>query len=372
MNRALAWLCLALAASLAPLPAASAGGLKVAAIFALTGPAAGQNADSVLGIRLAAEELNARGGVLGQPLEVVFIDNKSTPIGSKVAAEEAVRMGVSAILGANWSSHSLAVARVAQDSGIPMITPISTNPAVTKVGDCIFRVCYTDEFQGRVMARLASGELKAGTALTFIDVGDDYSLGLAKAFREDFVALGGRLATQIHYKLKQRDFGADISQAKAAQAEVCFLSGHDESGVIAAGLAAAEVGCIPLGGDGWVGGHFLAMGGEKIARGYYCTHWSPEVDSPASRAFVARYGTDPRIDASVALAYDATMLLAEAATRAGSFERRSVREALAATRGFPGVTGDITFDAGGDPLKGAVIMELVNGRARYYKTVAPN
>lgn len=372
MKRALVCLSLALAIVLAPPPATAAGGLRVAAVFALTGPAASQNANSLLGIRLATSELNAKGGVLGRPLELVVIDNKSTPIGSKVAAEEAVRLDVSAILGANWSSHSLALARVAQDSGTPMITPISTNPAVTRIGDCIFRVCFTDEFQGKIMAQLARNDLGANSTLAFIDVGDDYSLGFAKAFSENFEALGGRMAAEIYYKLKQRDFGRDIAQAVAVPADVCFLSGHDESGVIAAGLAAAGQKCIPLGGDGWVGGHFLSVGGERIARGYYCTHWSPEVDNPASKAFVARYGSGTNIDASVALAYDATMLLADAVTRAGSFERAAIREALAATRGFPGVTGDISFDGNGDPVKGAVIMELVNGRERYVKSVAPN
>ena len=344
---------------------------KVAAIFAKTGQAATQNADNLRGVRLAAAEINARGGILGEPLEILELDNRSTPIGAKVAAEEAARIGVRAIVGCSWSSHSLAAAQVAQRHGIPMISDISTSPALTQVGDYIFRVCYTDAFQGKVMARLARDDLRAGTAVVLVDINDDYSLDLANEFSREFTLMGGIMVPDIHYKHGQASYREVVQAAKAAKTQVCFIPGHDESGIIAAQIVREGATCILLGGDGWDSSAFYAKGGSELDDGYYCTHWHPRSATPASRDLMARQG-EAELVAPVVLAYDALMLLADAAARAGTPDRASIRDALANTRNYPGVTGAISFLADGDPAKSAVIMRIRKGKQAYYRNEDPN
>jgi branched-chain amino acid transport system substrate-binding protein len=167
--------------------------IKIAAIYAYSGPLAEANVTSVRGVHMAIKEINATGGLLGRRVELLEIDNLGTPIGSKMAALNAVQNNVAAIIGAAFSTHSIAVARVAQDHGIPMITNISTNPQVTHIGDYIFRVCYNDLFQGDVMGRFAREELKVRTVVTVFDVDSDYSMGLSRAFEKAFFNAGGIL-----------------------------------------------------------------------------------------------------------------------------------------------------------------------------------
>ena len=196
--------------------------VKVGCIFALSGSAQKSNAQSLNGVRLGIQEVNERGGVLGRELELIAIDNQSTPIGSKVAADRAVNEQVVAIIGPAWSSHSLAAAPVAQENSIPMITNIATNEKITRIGDCIFRVCFTDSFQGNVMAQFAWDDLKAETAVVFVDITSDYSMGLSEVFRNNFERLGGRILLELHYKYKQDDFSALVSQSKNAEKSSCL------------------------------------------------------------------------------------------------------------------------------------------------------
>ena len=349
--------------------------IRIAGIYAVTGTAAPSNLASLQGARLAVQEVNRSGGVLGKPLEMVEIDNQSSPIGSKVAADRAVGMGAAAILGSAWSSHSLAVARVAQKRSIPMITNVSTHPAVTRVGDFIFRVCFIDSFQGSVMARFAHQDLDARSAVVLQDVSSDYSLGLAAAFQGSFEAKGGRVVSTIDYKHYQERFDDMVRCAGEADPEIVFLPGHDESGVIIRKAREAGLHCAFLGGDGWEAKSFFDHGGTAFGQGYFCTHWSEEVRTEASREFVALYHQESRAKgpllAPAALAFDAVMLIADAMERAGTTEPRAVQKALARTQGFEGVTGNLSFDRFGDPIKEAVIMALSNGKIRYVKRVAP-
>jgi branched-chain amino acid transport system substrate-binding protein len=275
-------------------------------------------------------------------------------------------------VGPDWSSHSLAVARVAQDAGIPMISSLSTNPDVTKIGDYIFRICFTDDFQGKVIARFARYDLKASTAVLFVDVTSDYSLKLSEIFRQDFEKLGGRVLVELEYKLKQLQFDEEIKKAVKAAADLIFIPGHDESALIAKKLQDAGTSSIFMGGDGWSTAVFFKKGGAELKRGYYSTHWSAHLDTDQSRAFVKKYkidSADP--DDNVALGYDAMMLLADAIKRAGSVDRKRIRDAIADTRSFKGVTGAIRFNENGDPIKSAVLMEIINGQPHYLKTLQP-
>lgn len=345
--------------------------IRIAAIYALTGVASGQDAFSLQGVRYAIDELNRRGGVLGRPVEVLFLDNQSTPIGSYAAAEKARDLGVVAIIGSNWSSHSLAIAQVAQAAGIPMVSSYSTNPAVTRSGDYIFRICYTDDFQGAVLARFAIEDLGGRSAVLFTDISSEYSIGLSQIFRTNFEERGGQVLEEIEYKLKQSDYSAEVQRAVRSGAAVALLSGHHESGRIAKELQQAGFRGIPLGGDGWDAGPFLTNGGGELQLGYFSSHWAEQVETQRSRDFVRTYKPLGLLETGTALAYDATMVVADAIRRAGSVAPAAVRDALAATEEFPGITGLISFDAQGDPLKSVVIMQVRNGEVSYMKTLNP-
>jgi branched-chain amino acid transport system substrate-binding protein len=349
--------------------AVGADTVPIAAIYALTGPAAEGNAYSLEGVRLAVTELNQKGGVLGKPIKLHIFDNQSTPIGSHVAAVQAAEAGVTAIIGAAWSTHTLAIAKVAQEKGIPVISDYSTNPGVTAIGDFIFRVCYTDETQGGALARFARDDLRAATAVIFINLNSDYSIDLSKIIEQNFDRLGGRVVARIEYKPNQPSFAPLIRQAMEADADVMFFSGHDESGLIIKEAQGHQIRSIPLGGDGWSVDSFFSKGGNLLKRGYYCSHWSRDMESKASRAFLAKYGNSVDLGTGTALAYDAVTLLADAIQRAGSLDRHQIRDALARTRSFQGVTGDISFDERRDPLKRVVIMEIRDGRPYYLKTM---
>ena len=181
----------------------TAESIKIGAIFALSGKAANSNSPVVLGAQLAVREINLEGGVLGKKLELLLLDNNSTPIGSYVAAETAANAEVVAIIGSVWSTHSLAIAKVAEEHKIPMISPISTIPSLTSIGDHIFRVCYDDNFQGKMIAQFAFNEQKARTALVFVDIASDFSLDIAEIFTRTFQSLGGKIVKEIEYKTGQ-------------------------------------------------------------------------------------------------------------------------------------------------------------------------
>jgi branched-chain amino acid transport system substrate-binding protein len=353
-----------------PLPAAES--VKVASIYAHTGVAAQSNIYSIKGVREAINEINSRGGVLGRKFELIELDNMSTPIGSKVAAEKAVKLQVTAVIGADWSSHTLAIAPIAQANKIPMITNTSTNDEITKIGNYIFRVCYTDSFQGRVMAKFAREDLHAGSAVMFVDLTSDYALGLSKIFRENFEGLGGKVSGRLDYTLKQENFRSLAAKAKRLNPDVVFIPGYEESAAIIKELIRAGCTAIPLGGDGWGSERFFKKGGKDISTGYYAGHWSENNGTDTTRAFLKKYkhGQSPVLDAE-ALAYDAVNLLADAIHRADSHDKAKIRDALAATKGFRGVTGTISFHAQGDPIKGVVIIKIKDGTPTYYKTIFP-
>jgi branched-chain amino acid transport system substrate-binding protein len=346
--------------------------IRIASIFAQSGVAADDNAPSVVGVREAVQEINAKGGVLGRKLEVIELDNLSTPIGAKIAAETAVKRQVTAIIGSAWSSHTLAMAPIAQASHTPLITNISTNEEVTKVGDCIFRMCFTDSFQGRLMARFAKDDLHAKTAITITDMTSDYAIGLTKEFESNFQQLGGRVLGHLNYRLKQATFTDLAQEVKAARPDVTFIPGYWESAVIIKEIMAQGSSTIPLGGDGWGTERFYDHGARDIPRAYYSTHWAEDFDSAISKAFVRKYKRGPMaMDSQEALSYDAVYLLVDAIRRAGSTNQEKVRDAIAATREFIGVTGNLAFKAQQDPRRSAVIMEISDGKGRFFKSVQP-
>jgi len=345
--------------------------IKIASIYAFSGVAAQMHQPSIRGVRHGVQELNSSGGVLGKKIELIEFDNKNTPIGSKVAADMAVKTNVSAIIGAGYSSHTLAIAKVAQANNTPMITNISTNTKITPIGDYIFRVCYSDQFQGEVMAAFCKEELKVSTVVIFVDIASDYSMELSNFFQRSFEKRGGKTLAKLNYKQSQRSYRHLVLQVKKMNPDALFIPGYDESALIIKDALDVGIKAIPLGGDGWGDQAFFNKGGAALKRGYYCTHWAEEAGNKISRQYIKKYKRNEQIHASEVLAYDAVLLLAEAINRAGSTDRKKIRDALAKTKGFKGVTGTITFDGKRDPIKNAVIMKITDGRAYYFKSYRP-
>ncbi|MBU3917875.1 ABC transporter substrate-binding protein, partial [bacterium] len=202
--------------------------------------------------RFAIDEINEKGGWFGKRIELLEFDNESTPLGSKNAAKKAIQENVSAVIGASWSSNSLAAAPVLQQAGIPMITPASTNPKVTTVGHCIFRIPFLDSFQGVVMADFAIFELKAKTASILINVDNQYSTGLAEIFINRFKEQGGKILSKGNYLQDAANFTPLLKQVKELNPEVTFVPGYPrDSALIIKQARKMAVTTIFLGGDGW-------------------------------------------------------------------------------------------------------------------------
>jgi len=255
-----------------------------------------------------------------------------------------------------------------------MVSPSSTNPRVTEVGDYIFRVCFIDSFAGAVMARFAAGSLKLTRVALLVDIRNDYSIGLATYFREQFKKLGGQILAEQSYSEGDSDFHAQLTQLKAVNPEAIYVPGYyTEVGTIARQARELGIKAPFLGGDGWDSPKLWEIGGEALNGSYFANHYSVDDPNPAVQRFVgdyrARYKAVP--DALAALGYDAARILADAMRRAGSTAGEKVRDALAVTKDFPGVTGKITLNADRNPIKPAVMLRIENGRFVYVETLNP-
>lgn len=347
--------------------------IKVGHFASLTGDTATFGRSTDQGIRMAIEEINARGGVDGRPLELISEDDRSITEEARSAAQKLLqRDQVVALLGEVASSRSLAAAPEAQRARVPMITPASTNPKVTEVGDYVFRTCFIDPFQGAVMARFAHGELGARRVAILFDFKQDYSVGLAEFFRKTFRELGGEIVADERYTSGDIEFRAQLTTIRGTNPDAVFVPGYyTEVGLIA--KQARELGLeVPLlGGDGWDSAKTLEIGGDAVEGYYFSNHYAADSDSPKVRAFVdgyrEAYGEVP--DAMAALGYDAAGILADALRRAGSSEGAALRDALAATRDYDGVTGKISIDEQRNARKDAVVLKIEGGQFRFYRSV---
>lgn len=356
-------------------PAAAQDAIRIGEVASLTGKDAAFGQSAHEGTLLAVEQLNAAGGLLGRPLELVTEDNQCKQGESATAARKLIsRDKVVALLGEVASSRSLEMAPLAQAARIPMISPASTNPKVTAIGSYIFRVCFIDPFQGEVMATFARRRLGLGRAALLVDATAPYSVGLAEYFARTFTALGGVVVASQKYSGVDTDFRAQLTAIRAAKPDALFLPGY----YVAAGLVARQardlgLGATLLGGDGFEAPQLLQIGGDALNGAYYSTHFSAESTDPVSRSFVAaftaRYRTAP--NGLAALTYDAVRLVADAVARAGSTDRSAVRDALAATRRFPGATGATSINPGRDADKGAAIIAVRGGALEFVESIRP-
>ncbi len=348
--------------------------INIGEVAAMTGGTATFGQSSHNGTQMAIDEANAAGGLLGKQLKLITEDDQSKQGEAGIVAKKLIsRSKVSALLGEVASGRSLEMAPIAQAAGVPMISPASTNPKVTEAGDYVFRVCFIDPFQGTVMAKFAlSKGWKKVAILT--DSKQDYSVGLTEFFKKHFTANGGTITGEQSYGSGDKDFKAQLTAIRADAPDAIFASGYYNEVALVA-VQARELGItVPLlGGDGWDSASLIEVGGKAMEGCYYSNHFSNEDTSPAIQEFVKKYeakhGTKP--DAMAALGYDSANILLDAIKRAGTVEGKALRDAIAATEGFPGITGRITLDENRNANKPAVILTIKDGKVVYTETIAP-
>jgi branched-chain amino acid transport system substrate-binding protein len=341
----------------------------------LTGGQATFGISTKNGIDMAVDEINQAGGVLGKKIRVIVEDDQGLPAEAQTVVTKLITKDkVVALLGEVASSNSMAAAPVAQQNQIPMISPSSTNPEVTQAGDYIFRVCFIDPFQGFVMAKFASSSLKLTKVAVLRDIKNDYSVGLADVFVENFKKMGGSITADQSYSAGDTDFNAQLTAIKATSPQAVFVPGYyTEVGLIARQAKKQGITIPLLGGDGWDSPKLTEIGGKDLDGAYFSNHSSMDDPNPAIQKFVEgykmRYNASP--DALAGLGYDSAMVLFDAIKRAGTTEGPKLRDAIAQTKDFPGVTGKITLDSNRNANKPAVVLEIKEGKFVYRETISP-
>lgn len=360
---------------------AASSTVKLGLNYELSGDVSTYGAGLVQGIEMAVAEINAAGGVLGKQIELVKADNKSqTDEAANVSARLATRDKVVAILGPATSGNVKAALPAAQENKVPLISASATADDVTldsngKVREYVFKTCFSDSFQGVTMANFAFNELKLTKAAILRDNTSDYSKGLTKSFTETFTKLGGSIVGEQAYQAKDSDFKTLLTSIKAANPEVLFVPGYyEEVGLII--KQARELGLnVPvLGADGFDSPKLLEIAGaQALENVYYSNHYTSSDTTPEvvkfKEAFNKKNGKDP--DAFNALGYDMAYMVADAIKRAGAADPVKLKEALAATKDFKGITGNLTMDAFHNPIKAVTILKVENGVPTYFLKQQP-
>jgi len=343
----------------------------------MTGPMAAGGQMTVEGVELAYEQTPE---VLGRPIKMVLVDNKSEKVESANAVARLIEFEkVVAIVGSYGSGNTIAGGEVANAAGIPVMGCSPTNPLVTLGKPFVFRACFIDPFQGAVMANFAVSELKAKTAVIIQDISNDYSVGLSSFFRDAFIKLTGdpkSVAGVISYQTGDQDFTAQLTYAAGKKPDVVFVpAGQYGDGALII-KQGKEMGITAtfLGGDTWEAPEFIEVGGKAVEGCYYSTHFdasavTTKAAEKFNKDFRAKFGKDP--SAFAALGFDAFNLVVDAIKRAGSTDPKAIRDAIAATKDYEGVTGIITLDINGDAVKDAIIRKVENGQFIYMSTVHP-
>lgn len=327
------------------------------------------------GIRLAVDEINAAGGIKGKKIRLITMDDQGKSDEAVAVVKRLIeREKVVAILGEVASGRSKAAAPTAQKSKIPMVSPSSTNPEVTQVGDYIFRTCFIDPFQGYVMAKFATQNLKLKKVAILRDVKSDYSVGLGDVFKAKFAEMGGTIVADLSYQSLDVDFKAQLTQIKSKAPDGIFIPGYyTEVGLIA--RQARELGIkVPLmGGDGWDSPKLTEIGKEAIEGGYFSNHYSNESKDPLAVDFLKRFKDKYGVSADglSAAGYDAAKILLAAMASAPEVKPELIRDELAKIKDFAGVTGKISMDANRNAVKSAVVVQVNGSTNKYITTVEP-
>ncbi len=348
--------------------------IRVGIVAPVTGDAAEFGRSVYNGISLYLDRINESGGVDGMTIRYLLRDDKGNPwTGAEAFTKLIAEDRVSVIIGTVMSSVSIAGAPIAQGKGIPMVSPTSTNPAVTMVGNCIFRACFIDPYQGNVAAWYAINHLKARTAACLFDTGDDFTKGLARTFRERFEGAGGIITAFEGYPSGTMDWSGQLSRIAESDPDVLFLPDYyDDAGRIARQARGMGIRSQLIGGDGWDSPALFELGFDAIEGGVFVNHYSYDADNPLARDFAAsyrrKYGSWP--DALAALGYESAMIVVEAVRVAGSADPAAIREAMEDIS-FDSLLGPFRFDENRNPVKAAVILECVDGAAVYKTVVFP-
>jgi branched-chain amino acid transport system substrate-binding protein len=352
------------------------GKIKIGYNGDLSGPTFNFGKSALNGVLMAVDEINLAGGINGRKLDVVIEDDQGSPEMAAVRAGKLIDTDkVIAVIAGGTSGNSRAAAPKAQVAQIPLISPSATDPAVTQIGEYIFRACFIDAFQGEVMAKFAANTLKAKKAAILFDFNSPYSRGLTDFFELSFTRLGGQVVTKQLYTQGDRDYRGQLNSIRQAAPEVIYIPGYyGDIAVIA--KQARQIGITQplLGGDGWDAPELWELGGDSLNGSYISNHYSIEDPSPAIQKFVkeykARYG-NLAPDAHAALGYDAMRVLADAIQRARTTDGPKLRDALAQTKNFPGVTGVISINAERNAVKPAVVLKLQDAKYIYQETIQP-
>ena len=351
--------------------------IKFGVFEPLTGANAAGGAMEIEGIEIAHELYPE---VLGLPIEVVTVDNKSDKVEAANAATKLVdKDKVNGIIGSWGSSFSMAAGPIVKDAEVPALGTSCTNPLVTLGNDYYFRVTFIDSFQGVVMANYAFNELGATKVAIVQEISNDYSVGLVKFFTDEFKRLTGDDDSILYvasYNTGDQDFTAQLTNIKTLNPDAIFAPGnYSESAMLIKQAKELDLNVPFLGADTWETPEFIDIGGDAVNGTVFSTFFDSKVPlTPESEIFLKayrdKYGKEP---ASVtALAYDGYILMRNAIERAGSADPNAIRDALAETQGFDGAAGVISLDANGDAVKNAVIKTISNGEFEYLTTIAPN
>jgi branched-chain amino acid transport system substrate-binding protein len=360
--------------------------VKVGLIVELTGDMPAVGASSRNAAELAVSEINAEGGIAlngkSYAVELVIEDNASRPDQSVAAANKLISQdNVIAIVGPNASLGAIPAAEIAEYNKTLLITPWSTNPKTTldtttgKPKAYVFRACYTDPFEGRVLARFATEKLGAGKAAVFYDVASEAPKSQADLFRQTFTELGGKIVAFETYTTGDRDFSAQLTKIKSATPDIVFLPAYyNDVGLIAQQARRAGIKQPLVGSDAWSSPELIKLAGGAVENDYFANHYATDIATPTAKKFIdayaGKYGTTP--DDVAALTYDAMGLLFAALKTSPALDRQSVRDAMAAVIDYEGVTGNIRFTPGsGDPVKSAVIMQVKGDRFVWVMNAAP-
>ncbi|HYH85209.1 MAG TPA: ABC transporter substrate-binding protein [Pyrinomonadaceae bacterium] len=339
--------------------------VKIGVFMSLTGSTAQFGISSTNGIKMAADEVNAAGGINGKQIELLVQDDRSdAQEAATIVTKFVTQDGVHAVLGEVASSRSIAAAPIAQNAKVPMLTPSSTNPDVTKKGDYIFRSCFIDPVQGAAIAQFAAKTLGKKRAGIMVDRKNDYSTGLEKVIAEVFKRYGGEIVVTQSYQEGDTDFNGQLTSIKGGNPDVIFIPGYYGDVALIAKQARDKGLNVPLiGGDGWDSAQLYTIGGSAVVGSYFTNHYSPYDTDPKVQKFVQGYqklyGQIP--DALAATAYDAALIMFDAIKRANSLDGKAIRDALAATKDFPGVTGTVNFNADRDAVKPIMMIRVEEG-----------
>ena len=352
--------------------------IKVGANFELTGNVANYGNATIEGLQLAIDEANEAGGINGKKIELVSVDDKSEAAESINAATKLISDDdVKVIVGPATTGLVLAETQTATDAKVPIIAPCATSPEATvengKVKPYVFRSCFIDPQQGEVMATFAAKELKAKTAVIYVDNSSDYSKNLAKVFKEKFEAAGGKVVMEEAFLQKDQDFKATLTKLKTANADVMFVPAYyEEVGKIVKQAREMGINSAILGTDGWDDTKVVDIAGaDALNNTFFSTHYS-EKDAEVQgfiEAYKKKYNHAPNVFA--ALGYDAGKMLVDALKRAGSSDTEKIREALEATKDLKVGTGTISMDKNHNPIKTAVILEMKNGEKELKAKITP-